>query len=172
MTPDLLLTTDRNEIFTAVSDYLSGLSLRVTSTDFDRPWGGFFVIEPTDTAHFIDTYFPNIPKEDIEKGGGLSPKILVVEPGKRLSWQDHERREELWKAIAGPVGFHESDTDEQGPLRILEVGQTVQHGAQHRHRLVGLDTWGVVAEIWQHTDPEHPSNEDDIRRIQDDFNRG
>jgi hypothetical protein len=23
-----------------------------------------------------------------------------------------------------------------------------------RHRLVGLEEWGVVAEIWQHTDAE------------------
>jgi hypothetical protein len=30
----------------------------------------------------------------------------------------------------------------------------------------------LVAEIWQHTDPDHPSNEDDIVRVQDDFGRG
>lgn len=31
--------------------------------------------------------------------------------------------------------------------------------------------WGVVAEIWQHTDKDNPSNEDDIVRVQDDFGR-
>jgi mannose-6-phosphate isomerase len=171
MTLELPPTTDKNEIFTAVSEYLGELSLGVVETDFDRPWGGFFVIDPADTAEFIDTYFPDLPKEDIEKGGGLQPKILVVEPGKRLSWQDHERREELWRTVAGPVGFHESETDEQGPLQTLEVSEIVQHGIQHRHRLVGLENWGVVAEIWQHTDPNNPSDEDDIRRVQDDFKR-
>ena len=39
-----------------------------------------------------------------------------------------------------------------------------------RHRLVGLKDFGVVAEIWQHTDPV-PSDEDDIIRVQDDFGR-
>ena len=34
--------------------------------------------------------------------------------------------------------------------------------------LLVLDTWGVVAEFWQHTDAESPSNEDDIVRLQDD----
>jgi hypothetical protein len=29
----------------------------------------------------------------------------------------------------------------------------------------------MVAEIWQHTDPNHPSDEDDIVRLQDDFGR-
>lgn len=171
MALELPPTTDKNEIFTAVSEYLGELSLRVIDADFDRPWGGFFVIDPEDTAKFIDTYFPTIPKDDIEKGGGLQPKILVVEPEKRLSWQEHERREELWKTIAGPVGVVESETDEEGPLRTLEIGEVVQHGARHRHRLIGLDNWGVVAEIWQHTDPDNPSDEDDIRRIQDDFAR-
>ena len=40
-----------------------------------------------------------------------------------------------------------------------------------RHRLIGLEGWGIVAEIWQHTDPENPSDEDDIVRLQDDFGR-
>jgi hypothetical protein len=34
-----------------------------------------------------------------------------------------------------------------------------------------MDNWGVVAEIWQHTDPAVPSDEDDIIRVQDDYNR-
>ena len=40
-----------------------------------------------------------------------------------------------------------------------------------RHRLIGLDDYCVVAEIWQHTDVNHPSDEDDIIRVQDDFGR-
>jgi mannose-6-phosphate isomerase len=37
--------------------------------------------------------------------------------------------------------------------------------------LVGLDQWGVVAEIWQHTDVTNLSDESDIVRLQDDFGR-
>jgi mannose-6-phosphate isomerase len=40
-----------------------------------------------------------------------------------------------------------------------------------RHRLVGLEDWGVIAEIWQHTDASNPSDESDIVRVQDDFGR-
>jgi mannose-6-phosphate isomerase len=29
----------------------------------------------------------------------------------------------------------------------------------------------MIAEIWQHTDPENPSDENDIVRLQDDFGR-
>ena len=39
-----------------------------------------------------------------------------------------------------------------------------------RHRLIGLDDYAVVAEIWQHTD-KIPSDEEDIIRVQDDFGR-
>jgi len=39
------------------------------------------------------------------------------------------------------------------------------------HRLIGLYETSVVAEIWQHTDATHPSDEDDIIRVQDDFGR-
>ena len=49
-------------------------------------------------------------------------------------------------------------------------GDQIKLRQGERHRLVGLADYGVVAEIWQHTD-EIPSNEDDIIRVQDDFNR-
>ena len=40
-----------------------------------------------------------------------------------------------------------------------------------RHRLIGLNETSIVAEIWQDTDTNHPSDEDDIIRVQDDFGR-
>ena len=51
----------------------------------------------------------------------------------------------------------------EGDQIILQQGE--------RHRLIGLDDYSVVAEIWQHTDVDHPSDEEDIIRVQDDFGR-
>lgn len=164
-------TEDKEAIFTAVSEYLGELSLNVVATDFERPWGGFFVIDETQTKEFIEQHFPGIPTEQIERGGKLSPKILIVAPHKRLSWQYHDRREELWRIVEGPVGVVVSETDSQPDIHILQKDEIVQHGVRIRHRLVGLDNWGVVAEIWQHTDPENPSSEEDIVRVEDDFSR-
>jgi len=53
----------------------------------------------------------------------------------------------------------------------LDLGEIVRLKQGERDSLVGLDSWGIVAEIWQHTDGENPSNEDDIVRIEDDFGR-
>lgn len=164
-------TDDRNVIFTAVANYLGGLSLSVVDTDFSRPWGGFFVIDEGQTQEFIQTFFPDLSAVSLQKGGKLSPKLLVVEPNKRLSWQYHYRREEIWRVLEGPVGVVTSQTDNEQPLKTLQRDTIVQHGVETRHRLVGLDSWGVVAEIWQHTDPDNPSNENDIVRVQDDFQR-
>lgn len=76
---------------------------RIPSLDSERPWGRIFVIDESQTASFINTYFPALPQDNIKKGGKLSSKILLVEPGKRLSWQYHNRCEELRKVISGPV---------------------------------------------------------------------
>lgn len=40
-----------------------------------------------------------------------------------------------------------------------------------RHRLVGMDGWGLVAEVWIHTDKDKLSDEADIVRLQDDTGR-
>ncbi|MDZ7694681.1 MAG: phosphoheptose isomerase [Balneolaceae bacterium] len=120
---------------------------------------------------FADTYFDNMPVDELKISGKLSPKILIVQPGKRLSWQYHHRRAEIWKVIEGPVGVMTSDTDEQAQIERFEAGDLVKLKQGERHRLVGLDDWGILAEIWQHTDPENPSDENDIVRLQDDFGR-
>ena len=69
------------------------------------------------------------------------------------------------------AGVITSPTDEEGDLQRLAPGDLVRLKQGERHRLVGLDGWGVLAEIWQHIDATHPSDEDDIVRVQDDFGR-
>jgi len=64
-----------------------------------------------------------------------------------------------------------SPTDEEGPLQTLVPGAVITLRQGERHRLVGLKEWGILAEIWQHTDAAQPSDEEDIVRVQDDFNR-
>ncbi|HMO32519.1 MAG TPA: hypothetical protein PKE63_04735 [Lacibacter sp.] len=144
---------------------------RVVAADFTRPWGGFFVIDENQADAFIETYFPTYKKEELLLGNKLSPKILVVAPGQRLSWQYHYRRAEIWRVVEGEVGVVMSDTDEQTELNQFEPGEIIVLSKGQRHRLVGLADWGVLAEIWQHTDPAHPSDEEDIVRLQDDFGR-
>jgi mannose-6-phosphate isomerase-like protein (cupin superfamily) len=107
----------------------------------------------------------------LKRGGALSPKILIVAPGKRLSWQYHHRRAEIWRVIQGQVGVKRSTNDKEGELEILNIGDTITLQQGERHRLVGLDDYAVIAEIWQHTDANHPSDENDIVRVQDDFGR-
>jgi mannose-6-phosphate isomerase len=94
-----------------------------------------------------------------------------VAPNKRLSWQYHHRRAEIWRVIQGQAGIKRSVTDTQGELEILNIGDTVTLQQGERHRLIGLDDYAVIAEIWQHTDASHPSDEEDIVRVQDDFGR-
>lgn len=144
--------------------------LSIVAKDDARPWGGFFVIDEAQAARFIETFFPGEDAAELT-ARKVSPKILVVAPGKRLSWQYHRRRAELWRVIEGPVKVTRNlEDNEVEPLDHAE-GEVVRLAQGERHRLIGADTYGIVAEIWRHTDAEHPSDEDDIVRLQDDFGR-
>ena len=160
-----------NPVFESIEAQLTGLGFAFERTDFNRPWGGFFVIDEAQSEKFCETYYPDEDVAQLTKGGRVSPKILVVLPEKRLSWQYHHRRSEVWKLIDGESGLIRSDTDEQKELEIMVVGENVVLECGERHRLVGLDNVGIIAEIWQHVDPNDPSDEDDIVRVQDDFGR-
>lgn len=158
-------------VFTEIQNYLSSLQLTVVANDFTRPWGGFFVLDETQAERFAKLFFPNVELASLRISGKLSPKILVVEPGKRLSWQYHHRRAEIWRCLAGTAGVVTSTTDEEKETTSLEPGTEIRLMQGQRHRLVGLKEWAVLAEIWQHTDAKHPSDEEDIVRVQDDFGR-
>lgn len=163
--------TEKNIVFKEVESAITDLGFTIANQDQSRPWGGFFVLDEAQAPKFIQTYFPHLGINDFGVGQKLSPKILVVAPEKRLSWQYHFRRAEIWKVIGGIAGVVTSETDEENEVQTLLLGTIINLKQGERHRLIGLDQWGIIAEIWQHTDPENPSNEDDIVRVQDDFGR-
>ncbi len=161
----------KDEIFKKVESQIKEKEFVIVDRDQNRPWGGFFVIDESQAPEFAKAYFGDLSADELKISGKLSPKILVVQPGKRLSWQYHHRRAEVWIVLSGPVGVIRSDTDEEGPLETYEEGDVIRLKQGERHRLVGLDEWGVLAEIWQHTEAGNPSDEEDIVRVQDDFGR-
>jgi mannose-6-phosphate isomerase-like protein (cupin superfamily) len=159
------------DIFETTRIKLSNQGLRIDRYDLNRPWGGFFVLDENQAQSFADIYFEGLDVAPLRIAGKLSPKILLVKPEARLSWQYHHRRAETWRVVEGPVGIVRSATDEEGELVCFEAGETIVLEQGERHRLIGLEGWGVVAEFWQHTDPDYPSDEDDIVRVQDDYSR-
>lgn len=140
----------------------------IVKQDLTRPWGGFYCISPTDTQKFVTEYFSEL---DIDVTQNISPKILIVAPHQKLSWQYHHRRQEIWKVLKGPVGVVKSSTDTESQLTPVETGDIIRIEALERHRLIGLDDFGLVAELWCHTNKDYLSDEDDIVRVQDDYNR-
>lgn len=172
MNDALSLSGNKPSVFSEVEKYLTERGYHIVAKDFNRPWGGFFVLDEGQAEKFGSEFFPGIDVATLKvRDGKLSPKVLMVEPNKRLSWQYHHRRSEIWKLAAGTAGVVTSPTDAEGVLKTINVGEIIRLEKGERHRLVGLDGWGMIAEIWQHTDPDHASDEDDIVRVSDDFGR-
>ena len=158
------------DILKKYENKLNNLKFTIVDSDYDRPWGGFFCIDESQAQSFSDYFFSGIDINTLKIDGKLSPKILVVKPGFKLSWQYHNRRAEIWQVYEGKVGVIQSNSDIENEMNIFNSGDRVTLDQGIRHRLVGLDDYGVVAEIWQHTH-KIPSDEEDIIRVQDDFGR-
>ena len=150
-----------------IEAWLKEQGFGVTLTDYRRPWGAFWYIDTQETPRFLKTFF-----EDVElRQESMQPKILLVAPELRLSWQYHLRRSEIWNVVHGPVGVMLSRSDKETKVKEYQDGGQVEIPVERRHRLIGVGEWGVVAEVWVHTDADNPSDEDDIVRISDDFGR-
>jgi mannose-6-phosphate isomerase-like protein (cupin superfamily) len=158
-------------LFETIAQTLDQQGFTIQDRDANRPWGGFFVIDESQAQAFADTYFNGLSVETLKISGKLSPKILLVKPNQKLSWQYHHRRAEIWRVVSGTVWVVSSFTDVESNLALYHPGDQITLKQGQRHRMIGTDDWAVVAEIWQHTDPENPSNEDDIVRLQDDYGR-
>ena len=146
-------------------------SFTIISKDVSKPWGGFFLIEEKQSIKFLNFFFNRSKFKKIDFQSKLSPKILVIKPNKRLSWQYHHRRSEIWSVIKGNILISWSENDNEGDHFKLKAKDQIEIGNKIRHRIIGTDDYALVAEIWIHTDKSNPSDENDIVRLQDDFNR-
>jgi mannose-6-phosphate isomerase len=148
---------------------------KIESFDLKRPWGGFYCIDKDDLINFINDNFKMVIDTNLPLSNNIlssvTPKILIVNPRGKLSWQYHVRRKEIWSVLKGPVQLIRSFDNEQSNVSILNTGDVIILEKEERHRLVGLDEYAMVAELWLHTDINHLSDEEDIVRVQDDYNR-
>ena len=157
--------------FQEIEKEITSFGFKIISKDFEKPWGGFLVINESQAQDFANKFFDGLNVDSLKIGGKLSPKILIVNPNSKLSWQFHHRRAEIWRVYKGSVGVSKSMNDNEQPMVILNEKDQIKLKQGERHRLIGLDDFGVVSEIWQHTDRDNPSDEDDIVRLSDDYGR-
>ncbi|SDG47294.1 phosphomannose isomerase type II C-terminal cupin domain [Psychroflexus sediminis] len=108
-----------------------------------RPWGEYFVLEDKDT-HKV--------------------KRIKVKPKGRLSYQYHHKRSEVWTIVSG-VGRITLD----GQVKDYQPGEVIQisQGMKHRIENPSENEDCVFIEVQLGT----YFGEDDIVRIEDDYNR-
>ena len=108
----------------------------------ERPWGRYFVL------HDEPTY---------------KLKRIEVDPGGRLSYQYHQKRSEVWTLVQG-TGTITLD----GQVKNYKVGETILIPQGVKHRIENSEQDKVVfIEVQTGT----YFGEDDIVRIEDDYNR-
>ncbi len=168
-------TPDRGEKIDALVECAKSAGYTIEDIDKTKPWGGFIRFAFDDADRFIAEFFPGLDPTEARLGNAdaeLSPKFLLVAPGQRLSWQVHERRAERWVFLNDGGYYRSLDAENPGELVVAQAGTEVQFAAGECHRLVGgKDNFTLVAEIWQHTEADNPSDEDDITRLKDDYQR-
>jgi mannose-6-phosphate isomerase-like protein (cupin superfamily) len=116
---------------------VAGLPRRV-----DKPWGHELIWAQTD--RYVG-------------------KVLVIEAGRRLSLQYHERKDEWIRVLSGRLRLTlEADGGTLGE-RILEAGDGARVAPGRRHRFEAVER----AELIEVSTPEL----DDVVRLADDFGR-
>jgi len=149
-----------------VDCWLSEIGLEAEEVNVEKPWGAYWKIKQEQTEYFLELFFSDIKDLSEIKKRFLSSKILLVGFDRRLSWKYHNRRAEEWKVVSGQVGVERSDTDIEPKEEILyEAGDRISLKQGERHRLAGRNGWGLVAEIWIHSDINNLSDEKDVVRV-------
>lgn len=84
------------EFYKNIEKEVKSKEFTVVDKDLERPWGAFLVIDENQAQEFSNMFFDGINLYDLRIEGKLFPKILIVKPGSRLSWQYHNRGAEIW----------------------------------------------------------------------------
>lgn len=108
----------------------------------DRPWGKYFVL--ADEPHY-------------------KLKRIEVNPGQRLSYQFHHHRQEYWTIVQG-----EAVITLEGEEIILKYGESIHIPLEAKHRIENRSS-EVLTLIELQTGTYF--GEDDIVRLQDDYDR-
>lgn len=108
----------------------------------ERPWGSYTVLQEAE-HHKV--------------------KHILVRPGRRLSYQTHERRAEHWFIVQGS-----GEVTLNGAKQHVGVGDTVDVALRMAHRIENTGSEDLVFIEVQHGDY---FGEDDIVRLEDDFGR-
>jgi mannose-6-phosphate isomerase-like protein (cupin superfamily) len=149
-------------------EYVTKNGFTIDYKDINKPWGAYFALKENQAQKFANLYFPSLI---LRFTNALKPKFLLIKPYKRLSWQYHHRRSEIWKILSEDVFISlNKNNDENQPIKYKQ-NSILQIPVLTRHRLIGGNKWGLVAEIWKHENDNFPSDENDIVRLQDDFSR-
>ena len=145
-TADALLVTkkgkseDVRDIVKSIRE--AGLPMAMEHPFENRPWGKFEVL-----------------KDDPE----FKLKKITVEPGEKLSYQSHEKRDETWVLIKGKAEFTLDDE-----VRELKKGDVVVIPRQSKHRIGNI---GQEPMVFVEVQTGDYFGEDDIKRYQDDYQR-
>ena len=109
-----------------------------------RPWGKYEIL--------LDTEYCKV-------------KRLYVKPGRRLSYQNHHERQEAWTVVSGTARI-----TIDGVTNDYKPGDTVLIPLGAKHRMANPDDTEDMILIEVQTGTYF--GEDDIVRIEDDFERG
>jgi mannose-1-phosphate guanylyltransferase len=120
----------------------SGSDLHETHLTSHRPWGTYTVLEESEKYKI---------------------KRIVVKPGKRLSLQKHFHRSEHWVVVTGTAIIKVGDSE-----NVVQVNQSAYIPIGQPHR---LQNPGKVDLILIEVQVGEYLGEDDILRLEDDFNR-
>ena len=109
----------------------------------DKPWGHEKIWAHTD--HYVG-------------------KVLVIEPGKRLSLQRHLEKDESILVLRGPLRLHLED--DAGVLQVhdLPAGEARRIPTGRVHRFEAVDQTVELVEV---STPQL----DDVERLEDDYGR-
>ena len=146
--------------------------LLIKKNDPRKPWGIEIKLRGNHerAMKFLEHFFGDLPiaKTLVDP---VTPKILLIADGNRLSWHVHERKDAHLRVLHGHVGVSLSATDEEPAPRLRFPGAYVHVPPFMRHRLSSVSGWAVVAEIGRDVVPDRPSDDQDTRRIKDDYGR-
>jgi mannose-6-phosphate isomerase-like protein (cupin superfamily) len=107
-----------------------------------RPWGSFTILEEKENYKI---------------------KRIEVEPGQKLSYQSHKKRDELWMIVEGAAVITINDTETE-----KKYGGFVTIKKEQKHR---IENRGMEKVVFIEIQTGDYFGEDDIVRYEDDYSR-
>lgn len=134
-------------IYKFLEHSLSSKGYQFRKKCLNKSWGASWIIGDNSIMKFVNEYFSCFTDINISRKG-IYAKVLMIKPNSSRAGKCYHNRSQFWQVIDGEIGIVTNVPNGEFKMQFYKKNDFVHIREMEHYRVFGLESYGIVAEIW------------------------